>query len=499
LRPLRYSLIVAGLFVGWLSAGVAAANADPPSARDVVDSQIKNALAILRDAKLTQAQKREKIGEIADQHTDFETLSRLTLGRYWRDLSADQRAAFVEEFKKHLSNTYGNLLDGYTGEDVKVTGDRREPNGDWTVQTRIIGTINGTRQELAKVDCRLRRNAEWKVIDVIVEGVSLVAIFRAQFQEIMANGGFDRLLRLLREKVGEKGGNGSETNQKESRQSWGGDPVQAKTDNQRSMNLGPRMGIVWRIAVLCAGWALIMLSGCAGGRGNIDPWEKTNRFFYNFDDGLDRVLLKPVSDFYVKVVPEPVRTGLGNGFNNLGYGNVILNDLLQAKWKQGLSDTGRMAVNSTIGIAGIFDVASRRGLLSHQNDFGITLGKWGAKPGPYLVLPLLGPSTVRDAPGLLVASATNPVTWVNPPLYVTAPLGTVQAIDGRSRVEAALRFRNAAAIDPYVFTRNAYLQYRDNLIHEGKKAVDQSLYEEEPESARSSAPAATRAECRRGP
>ena len=254
---------------------------------------------------------------------------------------------------------------------------------------------------------------------------------------------------------------------------------------------------MWRIVY--AGWALIMLSGCAGAGGNVDPWEKTNRSFYKFDDDLDRVLLKPVSDFYVKVVPEPVRTGLGNGFNNLGYGNVILNDLLQANWPQGLGDIGRMAVNSTIGIAGIFDVASRWGLPSHQNDFGITLGKWGAKPGPYLVLPLLGPTTVRDAPGILVAELTNPVTWVNPPLCVTVPLGTVQAMDTRSRFESALRFRNAAAIDPYVFTRNAYLQYRDHLIHEGKKPVDQSLYEEEPESAPSSAPATTRAVARGRP
>src|SRR6202030_3144071 len=97
---------------------------------------------------------------------------------------------------------------------------------------------------------------------------------------------------------------------------------------------------------------------------------------------------------------------------------------------------------------------------------------------------------------ILVANLTNPVTWVNPPLYVTAPLGTVQAMDTRSRFESALRFRNAAAIDPYIFTRNGYLQYRDNLIHEGKKPVDQSLYEEEPESAPSSAPATTRAVAR---
>src|SRR5205823_703681 len=152
------SLIVAGLLMGGLSAGLAAANADTPTARDVVDSQTKAALAVLRDAKLTQAQKREKIGQIADQSTDFETLSRLTLGRYWRDLSAGQRAAFVEEFRKHLSNTYGYFLNGYTDEDLETTGDRRESNGDWTVQIRVIGTINGARHDLAKVDCRLRQS-----------------------------------------------------------------------------------------------------------------------------------------------------------------------------------------------------------------------------------------------------------------------------------------------------------------------------------------------------
>ena len=225
MRFLRYSLIVAGLFVGWIPAGLVAADADPPSARDVLDTQIKNALAVLRDAKLTHAQKREKIGQIADQHTDFQTLSRLTLGRYWRDLSPDQRAAFVEAFRKHLSNTYGNLLDGFTDEDVKPADDHREANGDWTVRLRVTGTSNGARRELARVDCRLRRKDEWKVIDVTVEGVSLAALFRAQFQEIMANGGFDRLLKLLREKAGEPGAKGSETNQKQSRRSWGGDPV----------------------------------------------------------------------------------------------------------------------------------------------------------------------------------------------------------------------------------------------------------------------------------
>ena len=254
--------------------------------------------------------------------------------------------------------------------------------------------------------------------------------------------------------------------------------------------------IVRRIALICAGCALLLLSGCAASRGNVDPWEKTNRVFYQFDDDLDRVVFTPVNRVYVKVVPEPVRTGLGNGFDNLTYFNVILNDFLQGKWGQGLSDTARMAVNSTIGVAGIFDVASKWGLRPHENDFGITLGKWGVAPGPYLVLPLLGPASLRDTPGIVVANATNPVTWLAPPLYVTAPMGFGQALDRRSRVDSAIRVRDTLAIDPYVFTRNAYLQYRKSAIYEGKPPVDQSLYEEDdegPDSAPATAPATTRA------
>src|SRR5207245_544633 len=133
------------------------------------------------------------------------------------------------------------------------------------------------------------------------------------------------------------------------------------------------------------------------------------------------------------------------------------------------------------------------GLPSHENDIGITLGKWGVKPGPYLVLPLLGPATLRDTPGIFVANLTNPVTWVNPPLAVSIPLATAQAIDRRSRYESALQFRNAAAVDPYVFTRTGYLQYRENLIHGGGRPPDQSLYDDEPDTPPSTAPAATRA------
>ena len=119
------------------------------------------------------------------------------------------------------------------------------------------------------------------------------------------------------------------------------------------------------------------LGGCSGPSSAADPWEQGNRFFYTFDDVLDKVTFKPLSEAYVKFVPPPIRTGLGNAFDNLGYGDVILNDFLQGKWNQGWSDSGRMAVNTTVGIAGIFDVAGHWGMEPHDNDFGITLGKWG--------------------------------------------------------------------------------------------------------------------------
>jgi phospholipid-binding lipoprotein MlaA len=232
-------------------------------------------------------------------------------------------------------------------------------------------------------------------------------------------------------------------------------------------------------AILFAGLAASLCGGCASGPANVDPWEKTNRFFYQFNDVLDRLALKPLADGYVKVIPKPIRNGIGNGFDNLTYFDVVVNDLLQAKWGQGLGDFGRMAVNSTIGIGGIFDVASRWHLPSHDNDFGITLGKWGLGPGPYLVLPLLGPSCLRDAPRYAVEYAATPTSYICVPLEISAPLYVLYLVDLRSRFDIVVRFRNAAAIDPYVFTRTAYFQYRDSQIHEGKPPAEQNIYDED--------------------
>lgn len=237
-----------------------------------------------------------------------------------------------------------------------------------------------------------------------------------------------------------------------------------------------------RIGVFCVLIALSILSGCASNPPKGDPLERTNRWVYTFNDRLDRWVLAPVSETYVKVTPKAVRTGVGNFFSNLGYFNVILNDDLQGKWSQGWSDAGRMLTNSTIGVLGIFDVATGWGMPAHKNDFGLTLAHWGAGPGPYLVLPVFGPSSTRDAPGIAVAWVTNPVFWLDPPWEVTAGLTAVNVVDTRARMDADIQLRTKAALDPYVFTRDAYLQYRHGRVHgtAGEAPVDQSLYDEEP-------------------
>ena len=201
--------------------------------------------------------------------------------------------------------------------------------------------------------------------------------------------------------------------------------------------------------------------------------------------------LKPISDAYLKFVPTFLRVCLGNAFDNLTYGDVILNDFLQGEARQGVGDLGRMALNSTLGIGGLFDVATDLHLPAHQTDFGLTLAQWGVKPGPYLFIPVFGPSTVRDCTRYGVAVLDDPITWIDPPWAATIPLSFTYIIDTRSRYGAELRFRSETAIDPYVFTRTAYLQYREGLTHPGKTSPppDQDLYDVDDDTSSTTQPA----------
>ncbi|HVW63917.1 MAG TPA: VacJ family lipoprotein [Nitrosospira sp.] len=227
--------------------------------------------------------------------------------------------------------------------------------------------------------------------------------------------------------------------------------------------------------LLCA----LLLAGCATTRSPvqdnaetdpIDPYEHLNRKSYDLTDVLDRKILEPVAKVYMDYVPLPMQRSIGYFYDNLGYPNVILNDFLQGKVRQGFGDTLRFVVNSTIGVAGLFDVASPMGLPQHDEDFGQTLGAWGVDATTYIFVPLLGPSSNRDISGIPFSAATSVLLWTGIYLVgapVTMPLGALDAIQTRARLTGPMQLRDEAALDPYLFVRDSYLQQRKHLIYDG--------------------------------
>ncbi len=222
----------------------------------------------------------------------------------------------------------------------------------------------------------------------------------------------------------------------------------------------------WRCTALAL--VLLTLSGCATGRDPRDPLEPFNRNVYKFNDAVDRAVLKPVAKGYTAVVPAPVRGGVGNFFGNFRDVTNAVNDLLQAKFGAAASDVGRVVINTTVGLLGVFDVASRLGLEKHNEDFGQTLGVWGVKPGAYLVLPILGPSTVRDTVGLVGDYFTDPEFYLFTHSPESFEVGAVRIIQVRSELLDSEKIFDAAAIDRYAFLRDAYLQRRRSLIFDGR-------------------------------
>jgi phospholipid-binding lipoprotein MlaA len=219
----------------------------------------------------------------------------------------------------------------------------------------------------------------------------------------------------------------------------------------------------------------LLLTGCAHkGTNPVDPYEPFNRKVHNFNMAFDATMLKPVATVYVKVVPRLVRKGVNNAFNNLDMLPTVANDLLQAKGKWAIRDTWRFAINSTLGVAGIFDVADKFGLPPHYNDLGLTFAKWGDKKSPYLVIPFIGPSTIRDGSGWLFQFAL----W-SPYVYIdNAPLAYglvgLRYLDLRSQLFDSERLMNEA-LDKYTFVRDAYLQHRNYLIS-GAEQDNGALY-----------------------
>lgn len=228
-------------------------------------------------------------------------------------------------------------------------------------------------------------------------------------------------------------------------------------------------------AVLAPLVLLALLGGCAtsGAVNPRDPFEATNRVVFDVNDGFDKVVLKPVAQAYRAVLPQPVRTGVRNFFGNLQDPWHGINNLLQGKVEDGLTDWFRFATNSTIGLGGIMDVASGMRMTKHNEDFGQTLGVWGFESGPYLVLPLFGPSTVRDGLGLIVDAYGFGGFWlprlIDPPHRVAwrNSLSALDLVSYRAGALEAESIFETAALDRYSFMRDAYLQRRQNLLYDG--------------------------------
>ncbi|MCI0400197.1 MAG: VacJ family lipoprotein [Gammaproteobacteria bacterium] len=198
-----------------------------------------------------------------------------------------------------------------------------------------------------------------------------------------------------------------------------------------------------------------------------DPLESVNRPVYNFNDTLDKAILEPIAKGYVEITPRLVRTGITNIYENAAYLNVILNDILQGKFEQAGADFTRFVFNTTLGLAGLVDIGTAVGLEKHEEDFGQTLAKWGSGEGAYLVIPLLGPNTVRDTPDYGTALVTNPLFYVSIANAILIPVAAVGIINKRANLLDATRLRDEAAVDPYTFTREAYRQRRAFLIYDG--------------------------------
>ena len=215
--------------------------------------------------------------------------------------------------------------------------------------------------------------------------------------------------------------------------------------------------------------AALLLSACAttGANDPRDPWEGLNRSTFEFNDSLDRAILKPLAEGYTKVVPGFAREGVNNFFDNIADIGTGLNNVLQGKAGDGVSDLGRFAVNTVFGVFGLWDVATPLGLEKHNEDFGQTLGVWGVGSGPYFVIPLLGPSTARDAP----ARAVDPQWYYNRAIDNNTVSWSLWGLDQlRTRanlLKAGSVIDEAAAIDRYSFVRDAWLQRRRNQVYDG--------------------------------
>lgn len=218
--------------------------------------------------------------------------------------------------------------------------------------------------------------------------------------------------------------------------------------------------------VLCS--VVVLLMGCASGpqARKEDPLEPWNRQVFRFNDAVDRAVLKPVATTYQKVTPRPIRSGVRNFFANLKDGWSVINNALQLKGQNAVDSLSRFGINTFLGLGGVLDIASELGIERHTKDFGHTLGYWGVPSGPYLVLPLMGPSTLRDTAALPVDSSGNLANQL-PEESARNALLVVRVVDTRANLLRASDMLEQVALDEYAFARDSYLQFRRNAIYDG--------------------------------
>jgi len=238
-----------------------------------------------------------------------------------------------------------------------------------------------------------------------------------------------------------------------------------------------RPNSLFRRTVLFLPATSALLGGCAAAPSRDDPFEPWNRAMYEVHQVVDGNVVKPIAEAYVKTMPEQIRTGVSNFFGNIDDIFTGINNVLEGRGNQAGDDFGRVLLNSTFGIGGILDLASMAGINKDKKDFGITFGKWGAPPGPYLFVPLWGPTTVRDGTGTVVRFFISPLGYI-PDAAVRNSIYGVGYLDGRAQALSAESVLDTAALDRYRFLRNAYLKNRRYQVYEGKPPPEED--EEEP-------------------
>lgn len=263
-----------------------------------------------------------------------------------------------------------------------------------------------------------------------------------------------------------------------------------RSNGQQPMRLGRGRLIRWGTVA-----ALLALQACASvpNKDPRDPMEPWNRSVFEFNDTVDRAVVKPVAKVYARVMPNWMRTGVNNFFTNLDDVWSMVNNALQLRGADTADSFGRVMVNTTMGLGGLLDVASEMGMERHSANFGLTLGRWGVGPGPFVVLPLLGSSTLRDTAALPVDIKGNLVNSVND-VPTRDALTILSAIDTRATYLKAGDVVDGAALDKYSFTRDAFLQRRRNQVYDGNPPDEDVNMDAEPApgapASAASAPAA---------